>query len=428
MSETVGNLVGVAVSKIDSRQYEALFNNAIIGIVLTNQAGEIIHVNRFAENQFGYEEGELAGKKVEVLIPRRVEGKHEGYRTGFYRHPQTRMMGEGRDLYALRKDGTEFPAEVSLSHYELQGQNFVIAFVVDITVRKIAAELLLQQKEELERVTAEVTKLNQELEKKVEERTLMLQEALLALEKSRGELDTAYQKEKELGELKSRFVSMASHEFRTPLSTILSSIGLVKQYSSLEHMQNRERHIVKIQSAVKTLNYILEDFLSLGRLEEGQVEANPELLNRQIFIADIEDLLQEMGQASRKNQQLNIVSSLEGEYINVDRKLLRNILVNLISNAIKYSPENSTIKVHCSNDAGGLLIAVSDEGIGISEEDQQHLFERFYRASNTANIQGTGLGLHITGRYLDLMGGHITVRSKLNEGATITVHIPQPAK
>ncbi|MDR3714205.1 MAG: PAS domain-containing sensor histidine kinase [Puia sp.] len=419
---------GAVGDNIDARQYEALFNNAIVGIVLTDQAGEIIHMNRFAENQFGYKRDELVGKPVELLIPRKFRGKHEGYREHFYRHPQTRTMGEGRDLHALCKDGSEFPAEVSLSHYELEGRNFVIAFIVDITVRKNGELLLLKQKEELQRVSSEVRQLNLELEKKVSDRTLMLQEALQALKKSQEELNLAYEKEKELGILKSRFVSMASHEFRTPLSTILSSISLVKRYSTPEGLHNQGRHIEKIQNAVRNLNYVIDDFLSLGKLEEGLVEVNIESFSTQIFLADIDDLLQELNQSSRKDQRIGLSHMIQDEFITADRKLLRNILMNLVSNAIKYSPEKSVITIHCNCEPGELQISVSDQGIGISEEDQQHLFERFFRANNVTGIQGTGLGLHIVGRYLDLMGGRITLNSRINQGTTFTLYIPQPGR
>jgi len=397
---------------MDARQFEALFNNAIIGIVLTNQAGEIMLVNQFAEDQFGYTGKELVGKPVELLIPHKFRGRHEGHRQNFYHHPQTRMMGEGRDLYALRKDGTEFPAEVSLSHYEFEGKNYVIALIVDITLRKKGEESIQRQ--------------NEELEKLVNERTCMLQDAYLALEKSDAELKLAYEKEKELGEMKSRFVSMASHEFRTPLSTILSSISLVKRYGRTSEIDNQERHIAKIQNAVKNLNSILEDFLSLGKLEEGLVMANLERLGKHIFLADIEEILQEMNQASGKDQQMEFSHSLKNEFFIVDRKLLRNILNNLVSNAIKYSSEKSVITTHCCDESGDLQISVQDKGIGISEEEQEHLFERFFRANNVAGIQGTGLGLHIVRRYLDLMDGRITLNSKLNEGTTFTIFIPQP--
>src|SRR5579859_3345703 len=276
MPDFMHNYADIVGTARDTRQFEALFKNVMIGMVLTNQAGEIMLMNQFAENQFGYTSDELVGKPVELLIPHKLRKKHEGHRQDFYRHPQIRMMGEGRDLRALRKDGSEFPAEVSLSHYELEGKNYVIALIVDITHRKKQEEALFRQ--------------NEALEKKANDRTLMLQEALQALEKTDAELKMAYEKEKELGEIKSRFVSMASHEFRTPLSTILSSISLVKRYSGAEEIYNRERHISKIQNAVKTLNYILEDFLSLGKLEEGQVVANPESLTKRIFLAEIDGL------------------------------------------------------------------------------------------------------------------------------------------
>ena len=397
---------------MDSRQFEALFNNAIIGIVLTDQAGEIMLVNQFAETQFGYAASELIGKQVEVLIPNEFRKGHEGHRQGFYRHPQTRVMGAGRDLYALRKDGTEFPAEVSLSYYEFEGKNYVMALIVDITLRKEGEQLLFRH--------------NEELEKKVAERTLRLQEAVLVLKQSDAELQTLYEREKALGEIKSRFVAMASHEFRTPLSTILSSISLVKRYSSPEDIPGRERHISRIQSAVKTLNSILEDFLSLGKLEEGLINHNPARLDKRSLLSDIDELLQEMNEVSGKNQKMELSDSLTTDFFTLDKKLLRYILMNLISNAIKYSPEKSIIAIHCRDEAGDLQITVRDNGIGIPEKEQEHLFERFFRADNAGGIPGTGLGLHIVRRYLDLMGGRIALSSKLNEGTTFTLFVPQP--
>ncbi len=199
------------------------------------------------------------GKPVELLVPRQFRGKSEEYPEHFYDHRQTLTMGEARDLHALRKDGSEFPAEVSLSHYEIEGENFVIAFIVDITVRKNAELLLSRQKGELEQGSAEIRQSNMELEKKVNDRTLILRETLLALEESKEELNLAYEKEKRLGILKSRFVSMASHEFRAPLSTILSSISLVKRYSTPKNCITRASILkkFKMQSGISPASWTI---------------------------------------------------------------------------------------------------------------------------------------------------------------------------
>lgn len=404
----------------DERQVNALFEHATEGIVLTNSKGQIVLVNPAAASLFKYETSELLGKTIETLIPGRFHGKHQGYREGFYKNPSNRTMGHGRDLYAKTKDGSEFPVEVSLSFYHQKNEDYVIAFVVDITARKKAEQEMLRQKTQLEGITEEMKKLNTELETKVEQRTLILREALQELEKSQTELNEALSKEKELSEIKSRFVSMASHEFRTPLSTVLSSAALISKYRQSEEQDKRDKHIIRIKDSVRHLNELLEDFLSLGKLEEGRVKATPAPFNVKEFMDEIVD---EMRSMLREGQ--SILSSCEGEEIFCsDRRLLKNILINLLGNAIKFSPHSGNIWLGIKNAGDFLELVTRDQGIGISEEDQAHLFSSFYRGKNVVNIEGTGLGLHIVKRYTELLQGEISLKSKIHEGTEITVRVP----
>jgi PAS domain S-box-containing protein len=398
----------------------SLFENATEGILLINRAGEILLINPAAEKMFGYAAAELKGEKIETLIPRRFHGKHEGHREGFYQQPSNRSMGTGRDLFARRKDDSEFPVEISLSHYKQGNHSFVIAFIVDITTRKDIEQNLIRQKGELEKISDDVRKLNAELEGKVEERTLILKEALQRLEESQKELSEALNKEKELNEIKSRFVSMASHEFRTPLSTILSSATLVSKYPSADEFDKREKHIRRIKDSVAHMNELLEDFLSLGKLEEGKVSIVISKFNVKDFVDDVID---EMKAHLKTGQE--IMPAYGGDDLfTTDKRMLKNILFNMLSNAIKFSPEGRQIMIHAINSRQKLTIAIKDEGIGIPEEDQSHLFSTFFRAKNVSNIQGTGLGLPIVKRYVKLLGGEIELSSKLNEGTIITIKLP----
>jgi PAS domain S-box-containing protein len=406
------------------QQFEALFNHATIGIILCNKQAEIIDFNRQAEEQFGYSKAEVIGQKIEILIPTKFKHKHVGDRNRFYHDPHPRTMGAGRDLFGLKKDGTEFPVEVSLSNYKLENEIYAIAFVIDITIRKNNEVTVYQQKAELENITSQIKHLNAELEQKVENRTKMLRETLAELEKSKEEVSEALEKEKELGDLKTRFVTMASHEFRTPLSTILSSAFLLSKYNGAEDGLKREKHIDRIKGAVGDMKSILEDFLSLGKLEEGSVSSKMEVLPFEDCVAVIENTIHSLEQITRKGQQIKFIYKGEGNAY-ADPSLLRNILTNLISNAIKFSPENSTINVELNKGQTELMLSVKDEGIGISKEDQEHLFERFFRAKNAANIQGTGLGLHIVAKYVELMFGSIDMHSELEKGTSFYIHIPQ---
>jgi PAS domain S-box-containing protein len=408
----------------DERQVNALFEHATEGIILTNSAGKIVLINPAAARLFEYERQELLDAPIETLIPMRFHGKHEQYRHDFYKHPSNRTMGHGRDLFAKTKSGREFPVEVSLSHYRQNNENFVIAFLVDITERKKSEQELLNQKTQLEQITADMRKLNSELESKVEERTLILREALQELERSQQELSEALNKEKELNEIKSRFVSMASHEFRTPLSTVLSSASLIGRYTQGDEQDKRDRHIKRIKDSVRHLNVLLEDFLSLGKLEEGRIRAECAPFNVREFQAEVVD---EMKMILKEGQTIE-PGFTGGDHFDTDSKLLKNILINLLSNAIKFSGDNGVIRLNIDNSGNQLTVSVIDQGLGISEEDQQHLFSTFFRGKNVVNIEGTGLGLHIVKQYVELLNGTIELSSKLNEGTRVAVIIPLPER
>jgi PAS domain S-box-containing protein len=398
----------------------SLFENATEGIILTNGSGNIILINPAAQRMFQYNGEEIIGKPIEILIPDKVKPHHHELREGFYHKPSNRVMGQGRDLYGRKKDGTDLAVEVSLSHYRRDEELFVIAFIVEITHRKEIEQNMIRQQKELERITSEIRTLNTELEAKVEERTLILREALQRLEQSQEELSEALEKEKQLNEIKSRFVSMASHEFRTPLSTVLSSASLLGKYKTTEEQDKRNRHIEKIKASVNQLNDILEDFLSLGKLDEGKVESHPVAFNLEEFIAEVID---EIKGLAKKSQHIHLHYTGKTEVFS-DKKLLKNILVNLITNATKFSAEDGKIDVSVDITDTRATIDVKDSGIGIAKEDQEHLFSSFFRGANAVNIQGTGLGLHIVKKFLELLDGTVSIDSVLDSGTTVTITFP----
>jgi len=402
-------------SNADSKLFQTLFDHASIGIIVVNSSAEIITINKFALQQFGYSEGDdVLGKKIELFIPSRFRHRHEQHRDGYMHDPKSRPMGIGLDLYGVKKDGSEFPVEISLGNYHVDDNKFVVAFVNDITLRKQAEQALVN--------------LNEELEKKVEDRTVTLRDTVEKLneqmqetEEKDRELMAALSKEKELGELKSRFVSVASHEFRTPLSTVLSSVYLLQKYTNTDEQPKREKHIQRIISSVNLLTDILNDFLNVGKIEEGKIQAR-------FSVFDIEknttETIAEMQNVCKKGQQIAYRHTGDAQ-VELDPGMFKHISLNLLSNAIKFSPENSVIELSTKVSENEIEFRIKDSGIGISKDDQEHLFERFFRAANAINIQGTGLGLHIVSKYAELMNGHITCKSEIDNGTEFTVTFPK---
>lgn len=390
-------------------QVEAIFQFATEAILITDNEGKIIKVNPSTEMMFGYNSEEFIGQPIEILIPNRLTERHIRHRQEFSECPHARSMGANFDLFAKRKNGSEFPVEVSLSPYTNSQGSFVIAFIIDISIRKKAENQLIAYKAELE--------------KEVEERTMILKEAIQKLEQTKDELDNSLKREREVNSMKSRFISIASHEFRTPLATVLSSLSLVEKYSTLQDEEKRLKHIGRIKSSVRNLTDILNDFLSLNKLEEGKVMLNIESFNLHELI---ENLMQELQGITKKQQKIILsCSNSVNCLVKLDKTLIRNIIINLVSNAIKFSPEKSNISINASLSERELTLSVADQGIGIPEADQKHLFERFFRSSNAGEIQGTGLGLSIVAHYVSLLKGTIKFESKENEGTTFFINLPR---
>jgi signal transduction histidine kinase len=342
-------------------------------------------------------------------------------------------MRLGLDLSGVRKDETTFPLEISLNYLKHDDETKVVAFITDITVRKENERVVLEQQrklaeyaDELEKKvnsrTSELEHMNLGLQSQIQERKLAekaLKSSLEDLKKAEQEILKSLEREKELGELKSRFVSMASHEFRTPLTTILSSANLIGKYVENDQQDSRQKHIGRITNSVQNLTTILNDFLSLEKLESGVLKVD----KKEIKLKDLlEEMADELNGTLKKDQE--IIIKANSTTLVTDEHILRNILINLVSNASKYSSDKDAITIAVKNLKEKICIDVIDVGMGIPANEQKNMFGRFFRAGNVTNIQGTGLGLNIVKKYVDLLEGQIKFKSKVDKGSTFSVLLP----
>lgn len=406
-------------------QLDAIISNAVDGIITINERGFMQMVNPAAAKLFGYESNELIGQNVSIIAPSPHRTQHDSYINKYMETGKRKIIGIGREVVGQRKDGSTFPCLLSVSEIDLGNRRLFAGMIHDLTEQKAHEEDIKRLNSELERRVEERTEklvevinkhlaTNDALKKEIQERKAVEE----ALQRSQVEVKKALEKERELNELKSRFVSMASHEFRTPLSTILTSASLISRYTALGTEAKRTKHVNRIKSAVGNLTGILNDFLSLSKLEEGKFENQPETFDLNQLVEKVTD---ELRLLAKPNQA--IIYKHEGTNdVTLDMKFTRNICINLLSNAIKYSDKD--IFINTSITPKQIQIIVKDQGMGIPKEEQTYLFTRFFRAKNATNIQGTGLGLNIVRKYLELMNGTITFESELQVGTTFTITFP----
>lgn len=384
----------------------AIIENAIDGIITIDDKGLIENINPAALQLFGFEtREELLGKNVSVLMPEPDKRMHDNYIANYENTGHKKIIGIGREVTGQRKDGSTFPFRLGVSEIKFSDRRIYTGFIHDLS----------RQKED----EIKIKSYTEELEVKIKERTRELIKSINELETAKEHVSALFEKEKELNQLKTRFVSMASHEFRTPLSSIQLSASLINKYVEKKDAESVEKHTSKIKNAINNLTTILNDFLSLEKLEAGKVEVNQQSFD--IFKL-AEEIAEEM-QLMTKQKQL-IVYEHQGttSQVFLDQNLLKNCIINLISNAIKYSGEDTMIQFNSIVNQNELIIDVKDNGIGIPATEMDNLFEPFFRAHNTGDIPGTGLGLNIVRRYVGLMNGTCTCTSEQNVGTTFRLH------
>ncbi|MEO8607873.1 MAG: PAS domain-containing sensor histidine kinase [Chloroflexota bacterium] len=381
MSESVvdGAVKRAQVELEENKQrLEAILENLVDGILTFDENGLIESLNSAGAYIFGYDRAEAGRMNVRTLVPALTTSPSV---VEFVDH----ISNLGDELEGRRKDGSLFPMYFAVSQFYVGQKRLFTAIIQDFTERKYFESQLWDKQR----------------------------------------LNIALDKERELRDLKNRFISMMSHELRTPLAAIRLANDMLKMYGDQLTPEEKWESYETIDQQVAYLNELVGDVMTISRADFTGAEFEPELLDLETYCRDV---IEEISLAYQMQRRIDFSGTDTRVEVNVDPKLLRRALTNLLTNAIKYSPEDKPIKVSLNIDDKQAVIRVSDQGIGIPADDLKHLFEPFHRAANVGKIQGTGLGLAIAKQAIELHGGTLTVESTVNVGTTFTVRLPLPEK
>ncbi|AFL73333.1 PAS domain S-box protein [Thiocystis violascens] len=369
-------------AKLVDARFRDLLEAMPDGIVMVNSSGWIVFSNSQAETLFGYDHGELRGQPIEVLLPERFRAGHVGHRVKYFGQLRTRAMGVGLELYGLRRDGSEFPVEISLSPLETEEGILVSSAIRDMTERKRIERALREQNLELEKANL----------------------------------------------IKDRFLASMSHELRTPLNAILGFTGTLLMRLPGPINAEQDKQLTTIEASANHLLSLINDLLDLAKIESGKLEIHPQPIACRALIEEVVGTLRPL--AAAKSLGFEVAAIPDNLQVYTDRRALSQILINLCNNAIKFT-EQGQVSIACvrhrEHGQHEVEIAVSDTGIGISQADQAKLFHAFAQldSSTTRRHEGTGLGLHHSRKLADLIGGRIACHSESGQGSVFTLTLKE---
>lgn len=365
--------------KESENRMRAILDSSLDGMITIGENGNVLEWNPRAEEIFGFNASETIGKSLnDLIIPEKYREAHADGMKRFLATGDGPVLNRRIEIHAQHKDGSYFPVELSIVSIKLNNHHIFSAFIRDITLKK----------------------------------------------KAEDDMEMALQRQKELADLKSRLISMASHEYRTPLTTIKSSLDLLSFILENQDVQNKEKvekNINRINHEIDRLNNLVNDILLVGKLEAGSLPFHPSEVD---FLELCHNVIESHFMNEKDGRHVVLEVNGTPRKLDIDENLYMHILSNLISNAFKYSQGKGNPHVYLLYKDDHLEVHVKDKGIGIPQSEMELLFDSFYRAGNVKNIQGHGMGLAIVKQFLELHGGKIEVNSELDKGTEFILYQP----